>query len=131
MKTYKQFVTMDSHEKMVVFNSTLKIKKFRISFLRFLTADVGGTTLFILVDGMNQHPISGYGFSEYTKVLPIYSGADLDYMYVADASLFDSEFEEPITLSRLKIHALVNGEFNDTQISTLNPLRLEIEIITE
>lgn len=126
---YRQFFTMTSNSSVINFKKPLKVNKFRVSMIRFITNNIGARFLLIKCDnGLSQHPIDIVGVSEYTKIQVMYSGTGLDVLYTNDTNMFDSSFTTPKEISQMTMLALINGSYTDAQISALNPLQVEIEI---
>lgn len=125
---------MTTNTQTINLKQSYNVSKFRISMIRFNTNQIGARVLYIKCDhGLSQHPLSDpdADISEYTKIFPMYSGIDLDILYVNDTDSYDAVFSVPQQISQIKVEALINGNFSDSQISALNPIRFEIEIVYE
>ena len=125
--SYRINVKMTSNEKIINFDEQLMSRRMKISMVRYQTGSAGNRTMYIILEKFATHPSkeNGLPFSAYTKILPLYSSTGTDFLFISD-NTFDEELRDPQKFAQLKIQALINADFGNTDISPANPLELEL-----
>lgn len=126
----KVYINITGDTTKVNLNKIIKYKKVRISYLNYTTSAAGSRNLFVLFDGHNQHPMmrSTLSFDYYFKVLPMYGGAAVQFLYTNEQG-FDVVFDSEHEISEIRLTTIINGVYGSNMISSSYPLELELEFI--
>lgn len=120
-------IIFTSNTQTITLPNVIIMKKARVSYCRYITANSGNKDLYILLDNFNIHPVYGgdLPFSYYFKMVPLYSGSAMDFLYTNEVSP-DVVLPNLIQFSQFKITALINGSYMNADISPSNPMNIEL-----